>query len=133
MKKILLPISFLISISFISCSSVDEITVNETFTSGILSLNANIDSFKTTFHLPRSTKLENSFIDTLNKIITLEFNRDFAVIPFREHNVDSIYGNVKNYFGEQFTDYKYLIKSLGLTIEELIPNYNQTEKLKYDQ
>ncbi len=133
MKKILLPISFLISISFISCSSVDEITVNETFTSGISSLNANIDSFKTTFHLPRSTKLENSFIDTLNKIITLEFNRDFAVIPFREHNVDSIYGNVKNYFGEQFTDYKYLIKSLGLTIEELIPNYYRTEKLKYDQ
>ena len=123
MKKLKLSMLFIISILIVSCSSVDEITVNETFESRISSLNENIDLLKTALLLPRNTKLENSFIDTLNKTMTLEFNRDLTVVPFREENVNEIYRFVKDSFGPQFENYNFKLTSMGYPLENLIPNY----------
>ncbi len=131
--KILLTILFFLSMFILSCSPVDEISLNKVFSQKTVSFNKNLDDFKETFHLSRNVKLENSSIDTLSQTITLEFNKDFAVIPFRENNVDSIYKSVKKYFGERFTGYNYIINSIGLPIEELIPNYYRTDKLKLDK
>ena len=82
--KTILPVLILLSILMLSCSSADKITLNEVFNEKAISFNENLDNFKETFHLPRSVKLDNSSIDTSNQTITLEFNKDFAVIPFEK-------------------------------------------------
>ena len=133
MKSIKLFLTLLLSVIFLSCSTIEEVTLNNVFTEKVTSFRESIDSLKEILNLPRSVKLENSSIDTLNQTITLEFNKDFAVIPFRENNVDSIYNSVRKFFGARFLSYNFSINSIGLPIEELIPNYYRTDKLKLDQ
>ena len=133
MKSIKLFLTVLLSLIFLSCSTIEEVTLNNVFTEKVTSFRESIDSLKEILNLPRNVKLEDSSIDTLKKSITLEFSKDFAVIPFRENNVDNIYKSVKNFFGDRFLSYNFSINSIGLPIEELIPNYYRTDKLKLDQ
>ncbi len=133
MKSIKLFLTVLLLMIFFSCSAVEEVTLNNVFTEKVTSLKESLDSLKEILNLSRNVKLENASIDTLKQAITLEFSKDFAVIPFRENNVDSIYKSVKKFFGARFLGYNYIINSIGLSIEELIPNYYRTDKLNLDQ
>ena len=68
----------------------------------------------------------------LDNTITIAFNRNFAVVPFREENVNEIYNFVKKSYGPRFENYNFKITSIGYPIEKLIPNFYLTDKTKID-
>jgi hypothetical protein len=132
MKKIKLTLLVISAIIFIKCSSVEEISLQDEFVNKSELFNANIDSFKQEFKLPAGTKVESTVIDSSDSTISIEFNRNFAVIPLREENVNKIYKFVKESYGPNFENYNFRITSIGYSIEKLIPNYYQTDKTKID-
>lgn len=132
MKKIKLAILIITAFIFIKCTSVEEISLQDEFLIKSDVFITNIDSFKSEFKLPASTKVESTVIDSSDSTISIEFNKNFAVIPFREENVNEIYNYVKNTYGSRFENYNYKISSMGYPIENLIPNYFKTDKAKID-
>ena len=132
MKNFKLFLLITISIIFIKCSSVPEISLNDEFVIKSDLFTANIDSFKLKYKLPAVTNVESAVIDSSDSTISIEFNKYFAVIPLREENVDEIYKFIKDSFGPRFENYNFKIISLGYPIENLIPNFYQSDKTKID-
>jgi hypothetical protein len=132
MKKLKIILIVFSSILIFKCSTVEESSLLGEFSERTESFKGNIDSLNQIFKLPKNTKLDNSFIDTANNSISLEFNKNFAVIPLREDNVNEIYKFVKDSFGPLFEKYNFSITSMGYPIENLIPNYYKTDKTKID-
>lgn len=132
MKKIKLTLLVIFSILFIKCSSVSEMSLTDEFVHKSNLLKDNLDSLKQELKLPANTKLEIAVFDSSDSAISLEFNRNFAVVPFREENVNKIYKFVKDFFGSRFENYNFKITSIGYPIERLIPNFYQTDKTKID-
>ncbi len=127
----LFVISFLLFIAF-GCSTSKELTTYEKFELNAQRLKEDINQIKKDFNLPKSTKIENLLIDSVNKKITVDFNRDFSFIPLREKNVSDIYREIESLFHPDFFDYSFEINSMGFDIKELIPNYFRTKKSKID-
>ena len=65
MKKPIHLLYLLISVIIVSCSSIDEITIQDVFDSKLKSFDDSIESFKKDFNLPQNTKLSKSYVDTL--------------------------------------------------------------------
>lgn len=123
---------FLLLLIF-GCSSVKELTTSEKFQLQSHQLKEELNSIKKDFNLPKSTKIDNLLIDTLNKKIIVDFNRDLSFIPLREENVSEIYKEIGNYFHNDFPDYTVEINSMGFDIKELIPNYFRSKESKIDK
>ncbi len=132
MKNFKIILAVISSFLFFKCSSIEEVSLNDEFILRSEAFKQNIDSLNQMLNLPKNTKLENALIDTTNNIISLEFNRNFAIIPLREENVSEINKIVKNTFGERFENYDFKIFSMSYPIESLIPNYYKTDKSKID-
>ncbi len=132
MKNIKLFLILISAIIFIKCSSVKDISLQDEFENKSELFSTNIDSFKQEFNLPAGTKVESAVIDSSDSTISIEFNRNFAVVPLREENVNGIYKFVKESYGSNFENYNFEITSIGYPIEKLIPNYYQTDKTKID-
>ncbi len=128
----LVPIAIIL-VFIISCSSVKKLTTSDKFVIQTQQLKENLDSLKKQISLPKFTKIENTSIDTVNKKITIEFSKDFAVIALREQNVKNFYQEIKKKFSPEFQDYDIKLRSMGFLIEELIPNYYRTDKTKVDK
>lgn len=126
MKFKILSLLFFFSL-FISCTAVKELSLEESFHLKKNQFSENLKTFRESYNLPRSARLESIDIDYSNKNIAISFSREFAFIPLREDNVSSIYASIKDHFGKDFSDYKYQIYSInnnvGYKIEEFIPNY----------
>ncbi len=97
------------------------------------------DQLKSDFHgvmtpvnLPDRSRITSIKIDTVTKIITIDFNRNFARMPFRENNVKTIYSVIKHFFGPLFQDYHFTVSALNKPIEQLIPNYFRPDTSQYD-
>ena len=105
MKKIILAILIITAFIFIKCTSVEEISLQDEFLLKSDVFITNIDSFKSEFKLLASTKVESTIIYSSDSTISMEFNKNFAVIPFREENVNEIYNYVKNTYGSRFENY----------------------------
>lgn len=127
-----LPILFLI-LFLSACTSVKQLSRDELFTHNKKNFLENFDSFKSSFNLARSTKLEKMEVDHLSRIIELHFSREFASIPLRTTNVEKIYTSVREIFGADFSDYNYEIYSMNYLIEELIPNYYRSDNINIDK
>lgn len=82
--------------------------------------------------IPSESKIDTIIIDQKLKQINIRFNNALSYIPFRENEVKEIYSDVKNYFGDDFKDYKFSIISLHVPIEELVPNFYR-DKSEYDK
>jgi hypothetical protein len=132
MKIIKLTILFISALLFIKCSSVEEVSSQNEFEIKSNLFRENLDSLKQEFKLPSSTKLESVVIDSSDSTISITFNKNFAVVPFREENVNEIYKFVINSFGPPFENYNYKISSMDYPIENLIPNFYQSDKRKID-
>ncbi len=88
---------------------------------------------KLAFQVPAGTRIESVKIDTAAKTVEINFDRNFSYMPFRDSSVTEIYNNIKNFFGQEFKDYKYNIRTLGFPIEELVPNYYRKSPSQYDE
>lgn len=84
------------------------------------------------FKIPRGSFVESVKIDTADKSIEIDLSRSFSFAAFRGDYVKSIYLSVKNFFGADFSNYKFSVRSLGHPIEDFIPNYFRGSKADYD-
>ena len=89
-----------------------------------------IAEFKTMFKqrklnmvIPPHTRIDTIITDKQNKTMEIEFSDDFSCIPLRNENVKNYYDFVKNYFGDEYKDYTIFIKTMGIKIEDLVPNF----------
>lgn len=130
-SRLFLPLLFFI-LTLGACTSVKELTRDEQFALNKQKFLENIDSFKNSFNLARSTKLENLDVDHVNKRIRFYFSREFASIPLRTADVHKIYKSVHEIFGVEFSDYNFEIYSMNYLIEELIPNYYRSDSINID-
>lgn len=80
-----------------------------------------------------NAKIETINLNEAEQKLEINLNKSFSFIPFREENVNSIYNEVKIFFGDEFINYNFSIKTLGKDIHELIPNYFRTNKNEYDK
>ena len=83
--------------------------------------------------IPRGAYIESIKIDTANKSIEVNISRAFSFMAFREDNVKLIYSYVKDFFGPQFSGYKFSVRSLGHPIEDFIPNFFRKDKADFDK
>ncbi len=77
-------------------------------------------------------KIDSTSIDSSNKTIIINFNKELSYIPFRTDNVNKIYNEAKKEFGNEYKDYKLSIRTLDIPIENLIPNYFKLNESEYD-
>lgn len=111
-----------------ACSSI--VTTEETTE---LPLEQLIENFKTnfsnakfSFKIPGGSQIDSVIIDESSKQINIRANNRFSFRPFRETDVNEIYTEVKTFFGSQFAGYNISIFSLGVPLDELIPNIYRT-------
>lgn len=123
MKKAILFIIVTFTCFLLSCTAVKELTLEEKFLIKKTELTDNFSSFKVTHKLPRNTKIELIEVNYENKIIKINFSRDLSFIPLRNDNVSVLYSEIKEIFGNDFSDYILKLSSLNYPLEELIPNY----------
>ncbi len=132
MKIKSIPFLIIMSLFFIKCSTVEEISLNDEFNYKTDLILGSIDSLNQDLKLPKNTKIESVSLDTLSKSISISFNKNLAVVPMRDDNVKKIYDSYKDFFGPRFNDYHLNISSIGYPIEDLIPNYYKTDKTKFN-
>lgn len=101
----------------------DSIIVKTSFLDKIYSFKKDFSPKFFNNQVPYSTKIDSINVDTLAKSIEVNFNKDLSYIAFREDNVTNFYKNIKNYLGNDFINYDLKIKTIGIKIEDLIPNF----------
>lgn len=128
MKNKLLLAVFFFSFFLISCTAVKELTLEEKFLIKKTEFTENIDSFKEANKISRAAKILSVNSDEQKKEIKIFFSRELSFLPFRQENVEKIYSDVKQIFGNEFSDYNFIVYSTRYPIEELIPNYYRSEE-----
>lgn len=68
-------------------------------------------------------KLDSLIVNSSKKEITVYVNSTFSYIPFRPNAVKQYHDDLKEILGRKFKKYDVRIESMGMEIEELIPNY----------
>ncbi|MDR0421227.1 MAG: xanthan lyase [Prevotellaceae bacterium] len=61
--------------------------------------------------------------DNKSRRIIIEVSESLSYVPFRPDNVEEMYDAVKPLFSESQQKYKFIIRSNGMSIEDLIPNF----------
>ena len=123
----------IVAIIFLSsCSIFKVVKQKPTLDQTIFQFKEAIESNKFDFAKYPYVKIDSIEVDSINKIIRINFNKDFSYGPLREKTVDYIYSAVKNFFNDYSEEYIISIKTLGFPIEELIPNYFRKNKSEYD-
>lgn len=82
-----------------------------------------IETAQSPIKLSRYTRIENLKIDDRLKTVTIDFSKPFSYAPFREDNVHALYAELKKSIYGRYKDYHFVMRTLGLPIENLIPNY----------
>jgi len=128
----------LASFIFLGCSS-EPVTKNITPEKFNPSITQKVNEFridfayrKFKFNIPYGSQIDSIETDTIKKSIIIDFNANFSYQPFRKQNVEMLYSEVKNVFGDKFADYSYTINTLKRPVEDLIPNYYRNDTSKYD-
>lgn len=82
--------------------------------------------------MPSNVKVERVRRNDDKGLLTLDFSKAFAEVPFREENVGLIYSEVLENLPEEYRSYKLNIRALNKNIEDLIPNYYRKDSAKLD-
>ncbi len=76
--------------------------------------------------------IESFKIDSTNKNIEINYNRALSFLPMRDSLVKEIYSEVKSFYGDKYKDYHFSIRTMGIPVEDLIPNYFRENRSDYD-
>jgi hypothetical protein len=143
MKRCVLFIKlFLLTYVFVSCSfvsvkvdyeneqiekdNIDSLQIVEIDKAKTLKLDLKNKSLL--INIPPYTKIDTVIVDELNKTITVNFSKELSYISFRNENVQYYYNTIGEYLGEKYKGYKLKLTTLGIPIEDLIPNFYRLAK-----
>lgn len=115
----------LLALFLASCSGIKEIFKPDkeiTLAEQLTDIQNQMNENRMEFNLPAGIKFTGYEIDSTQKIIVIDTDKMFSNNYFRETQVKDIYSYVQNSLGEKFSDFKIRITSLGVPLNELIPN-----------
>lgn len=75
--------------------------------------------------MPQRSRLESLFIDNQKKNVKVQFDAHFAQQTFTDNVVKKIYSKVRKALSKPYRKYKVSVMTVGLPIEELIPDSKQ--------
>ncbi len=84
------------------------------------------------FSLPTDVKIDTIIVNNEEKQITIKLNKELSYLPFRKENVSEIYDFFRKYFGTDYAQYKFSVRTMGYDIRDLIPNYFRDYRSDYD-
>jgi hypothetical protein len=84
------------------------------------------------FTAPIGSKLDSMRVDDSAKVVRVYLSKEFAGQPIREDVVDRVISGVRNHFGDDYAEYRYDVRSLGVPLNELIPNAYRSRQLPID-
>jgi ribosome-associated translation inhibitor RaiA len=61
--------------------------------------------------------------DDKSKRITVDVSESLSYVPFRPDNTEEMYNAIKPLFSEKQQKYKFIIRTNGMSIDDLIPNF----------
>ncbi|MBU2493765.1 MAG: xanthan lyase [Bacteroidetes bacterium] len=131
MKNIL---KVLLVLFMVSCTGVVEVQkpgLDKDLPELLTDLQYLIKENNFSFKVPPGTRFTDFSIDSISSKIIITSNKEFSNQYYREDSVEKIYSGIKNYLGEKFSNYDLQILSLGVPVEELIPNFYR-DKIKKD-
>ncbi|MCX7612405.1 MAG: hypothetical protein N2043_12545, partial [Ignavibacterium sp.] len=124
----------ILSFTLLSCASVKEADSNADYQ------DTRIDKFKEYFSSLRSkygfhesVKIEKILINDKSKTIKFFFNKNLGYIPFRPDNVKNIKDDFRDFYGNNYSNYRVFVFADRYEIESLIPNFYRKSKSQYDK
>jgi hypothetical protein len=75
------------------------------------------------FAVPPGSRMDTALVDHEAKTLTLRLNDRFSAVPYRQENVARVYASIGSFLRPGFEDYRIRIETLGVALEDLIPNY----------
>jgi hypothetical protein len=109
---------FLCALSIGGCRSLQ--TIQEERRTGLARA---VEQRVAPFPTAAGARLDSISVDPERKSVVLYLNREFSHDPFRPESVDRLYRSVRQHFADAYPDHTYSIRTLGVPVEELIPNY----------
>lgn len=83
--------------------------------------------------LNNAMRIDTVITDSINKEISVVFNKELLSLPFRENNVKEFYSELRNYLGTDYNEFNLSVYSGKQKIEYLIPNYYRNNPGEYDK
>lgn len=85
------------------------------------------------FTAPPGTKIDSLAINDTTRTFSVFLSPEFSYMPFRQDDVDRVYGGMQFFFGDRYRNYRYSVRTLRTPIEDLIPNLYRRDPAKYDK
>lgn len=108
-----------------SCSSVTSVNQSSEQVPAeviIENLINDVADMKLSFELPRNSRITDIVIDDYSQTIRIKTNKRFSFRAYREIDIAFLYAELQEYFGSRYENYKITVESLGVQLENLIPN-----------
>jgi len=89
----------------------------------IAELAVSVQNQELPFFVPPGSRVDTVLVDHEAKTLTLRLNDRFSTVPYRHDNVGRVYAGIRSFLRPGFEEYQIRIETLGVGLEELIPNY----------
>ncbi len=132
MTKLKILFSVLLIIFISGCATQEVLKENVSVHKKLNEFKEDFANRNLAFKIPYGSKVDTMIVDSVNKSLQINLNKEFSNQPFREVNVKQIYSSIKSYLGISFNDYSIEIDCLNFPIQELIPNYFRSDTTEYD-
>ncbi len=86
----------------------------------------------TPFTMLRTVRIDSVDVNESRKTLRVYLNKPFSYVPFREENVYLTYALLKKFLGRSFRKYRVTVFSLGVPIEQLVPNFFRPDSTQFD-
>ncbi len=84
------------------------------------------------FVIPTGSRIDSIDINEADQILKIETSKHFAFRPFRESDIGNIKSEIRTFLNPEYFNYTMEVYSLGMPIEELVPNYYIENKRDID-
>lgn len=115
------------------CAVIKETIEPEEFNQKVSEFRDYYQCLQKELKIPASGKIDTIFYNDELKKIVIRFTKQFGWIPIREENVEAFEDSVINFFGEEYSLYRFEFYVDKYPLEELIPNYYRTSKTQIDK
>lgn len=132
-KSIIKPFQLILMLIAINSCSIFDISEEVTLDQLLENFKTSYENRLLTFSGYPHARINNIKVDSTEKKISINFNRQFSYYPFRENEINLIYAETKDKILPYSNEFVIEITSLGYDIKELVPNIYRENKTKYDK
>jgi len=83
--------------------------------------------------LNENVRIDSIRLDAQQRLLIVDFNKPFSYVPFRQENVRAVYQTARSILGNKYRDYRLVFRTMGYSIERLIPDFYRSKRSDYDR